>query len=109
MYIAITLAITIHMYVQDFFLCFVAADLNVVLQRLSSRSPILQNASQLKSAIGLKDYSRGTTADLKQIVRQGINEKPGFRLSDLVSGLLLTPMLGRYVALLLPYCKFMTT
>ena len=67
---------------------------------------VLQSAAQLKHVLGLRGHMGGSTTDLKQIIQQGMNEKPnGFSLSDLVLGLLLTPMLGRYVTLLLPYCK----
>lgn len=78
-------------------------DLNMILQRLASKSLLLQNASQLKRALGLRDSSRGSATDLKHIIQQAMAEKQGFRVSDLVLGLMMTPMLGRYVALLLPY------
>ena len=82
-----------------------AADLPIVLQRLPSVQLVLQSASQLKYVLGLRGPVGGSATDLKQIIRQGMNEKRGFSVSDLVLGLLLTPSLGRYVTLLLPYCK----
>ena len=82
-----------------------AADLPIVLQRLPSVQLVLQSASQLKYVLGLRGPVGGSATDLKQIIRQGMNEKHGFSVSDLVLGLLLTPSLGRYVTLLLPYCK----
>jgi ankyrin repeat protein len=79
-------------------------DLPIVLQRLPSVQLVLQSASQLKYVLGLRGPIGGSATDLKQIIRQGMNEKHGFSVSDLVLGLLLTPSLGRYVTLLLPYC-----
>ena len=67
--------------------------------------PLEQHAAaQLRLALGL---SGGSATELKEIVKQGVDKKiSGFRVSDLVLGLLLTPLLGKYVSLLLPYCKF---
>ena len=77
----------------------------MILQRLSSKSLLLQNGSQLKRALGLRDDNRGSATDLRQVIRQAMQEKPGFPVADLVLALMVTPMLGRYVALLLPYCE----
>ena len=66
---------------------------------------VLPNAAQLKHALGLRDHTGGSSANLKDIIQQGIREKPGFCVPDLVLGLLLIPSLGKYVSVLLPYCK----
>ena len=63
---------------------------------------VLPNAAQLKHALGVRG---GSSANLKDIIQQGIREKPGFCVPDLVLGLLLTPSLGKYISVLLPYCK----
>ena len=68
-------------------------------------SVVLPNAAQLKHALGLRDHTGGPSANLKDIIQQGIREKPGFCVPDLVLGLLLTPSLGKYTSLLVPYCK----
>ena len=78
-----------------------------VFRRLPSAPLTDDRAARLRAVLALKSrvHVKGTVTDLKDIVEQCISEKQNFNISDLVLGLLLTLHLGRYVMLLLPYCK----
>ena len=73
----------------------------VVYQRLQSVALLPQQADQLTHMLHLT----GSYTDLKEIVHRSITARVEF--FQLVSALLLTPHLGRYVSLLVPYCKYL--
>ena len=84
----------------------VVADLQMVLDRIL-RTPVtlpLQAANQLRHSLHLSGGSKEATK-LRDVVHQAITERTEFGLADLVLGQMLTPLLGKYVALLLPHCE----
>ena len=95
-----------HQHFQFSILCLIVADLKMVLDRLSP-TPVtlpLQAANQSSHSLRLSGSSEEATK-LRDIVHQAITERTEFGLADLVLGLMLTPLLGKYVALLLPHCE----
>ena len=81
--------------------------MRVVVDRLTSAQVTLtsQHARQLRTALHQSGGGGDTTTQLRDIVRQSMNEKPSFEVADLVLSLMMTSQLGKYVALLLPHCE----
>ena len=77
-------------------------DLTNILQRVSPIMLPPKDADRLNHELGLSNY--GSLTDLHSIFRISFNTRVSFH--KLVSALLLTRHTGRYLSLLLPYCKF---
>ena len=65
--------------------------------------------AKLMENLSFRDSVGRSVTDLKQLVQQCLSTRETMALPDLVSGLLLTPGLGRYVTHLVPYCKSLYT
>ena len=80
--------------------------MRVVVDRLMSAQVTLtsQHTRQLRTALH-QSGGGDTTTQLRDIVRQSMNENPSFKVADLVLSLMMTRQLGKYVALLLPHCE----
>ncbi|CAI8019243.1 Receptor-type tyrosine-protein phosphatase alpha [Geodia barretti] len=76
-------------------------DLAVLHQRVSSTNLPEGDAAMLTEKLGLSNY--GTLTDLKKIIQIAFSTRVSFH--KLVSALLLTRHTGRYLSLLLPYCR----
>ena len=81
--------------------------MRVVVDRLTSAQVTLtsQHARQLRTALHQSGGGGDTTTQLRDIVRQRMNDDTSFDVADLVLSLMMTPQLGKYVALLLPHCE----
>lgn len=77
-------------------------DIRKAIQRLPSVQLSEDTASKLKSNLGLH---YGRQMSLKEIVQKWLSEKKSHTLSELVSILILTPAVGKYVRHLLPHCE----
>ena len=76
-------------------------DLAIVVQRVPSTALPADDAAILTEELGLSSY--GPLTDLKKIIQIAFSTRVVFH--KLVSALLLTQNTGRYLSLLLPYCK----
>ena len=81
--------------------CLCSVDLAVIHQRVSSTNLPEGDAAMLTEKLGLSNY--GPIVDLKKIIQIAFSTRVSFH--KLVSALLLTRHTGRYLSLLLPYCK----
>ena len=77
-------------------------DIRKAIQRLPSVQLSEDTAFRLKSNLGL---SYGWQMSLREIVQKWLSGKKSHTLSELVSILILTPAVGKYVRHLLPHCE----
>ena len=81
------------------------SDVRLAASRLPPVQLALDDIAKLMENLSFRDSVGRSVTDLKQLVQQYLSTTETMAVQDLVSGLLLTPDLGRYVTHLVPYCK----
>ena len=81
------------------------SDVRLAASRLPPVQLAVDDIAKLMENLSFRDSVGRSVTDLKQLVQRCLSTRETMALQDLVSGLLLTPGLGRYVTHLVPYCK----
>ena len=82
------------------------SDVKIAIRYLPSAQLSAAVVAQLIDHLSLRDAVRSTAINLHHLAQCCLSARSTLSLQDMVSALLLTPSLGRYVTYLTPHCKW---